>query len=233
MIRKSKREVPDLEERIRQLETQYKTKYSFKQIQAIDYGLSIDVPVELYADPKYSHEQMYELFDALNQGIDPTVFQDPRFDAKQMHEIMQGMIDGVDVSKYARHDIDGRSMTWIRLALQKEIDVDQYPEFWQGATGAQRKYLELNNKILQKSGDKRCFIKVNRYRREEYYMEVSIDDDTDVLSAMHALNAEKIEKVQHLKIELLKNQIFPLTNHPLKPTGNVETYLELSPIKDS
>lgn len=232
MIRKSKREVPDLEERLRQLETKYNTKYCYNQIQAIDYGLSINVPVELYADPRYSYDQMYELFDALSKGIDPSDFHDPAFDAKQMHEIMLGVMNGVDVSKYAKTNISARSMMWVRLALQKEIDVDQYPEFWQNAASAERKYKQLNNQIQESAGNKRFFIKVNRYRREEYYMEVQAEESVDLQNVIHLLNNEKIEKVYNLKNELLKQKIIPNDKSLLKPTGNVETYLELSPFKD-
>ena len=88
-------DVPDLGESIELLEQFYNVKYTHKQVEAINYGLWLNVEVEAYAHPQYDDEQMRTLFEALKKGIDPGPVSYTHLDVYKRQPLKKGLFYGI------------------------------------------------------------------------------------------------------------------------------------------
>ena len=219
-------DVPDLGESIELLEQFYNVKYTHNQVEAINYGLWLNVEVEAYAHPQYDDEQMRTLFEALKKGIDPGPLTDPVFTAGQMREILYGIENGIAIEKYANPNIDEKWMLWLRRALQKNIDIDAYPEFSKGRFPAQQKYLEITNERREACQNKKQIIRVERIRKEAYFMEVKAEDQVDVDAVLRRLNEQKLQKIRSVEDALNAEGIYSIERKLLNPVGRVENYIQ-------
>lgn len=223
-------EVPEVDKRILVLEKHYEKRYNRGQFEALIYGLSLQKDITPWADPMYTGNQMEILFETLEKGFDPTILANPEYTNEQMKEILIGIENNVEVQKFANPKYDAGWMRWLRLSLQKNIDIESYPEFYKTSTMAYLKYTEIVGKKREEASKagKRKVIQVERIRRECYYMEVLVDETTNLKEIVEDLNNLKFSKILQVEDYLHTEGVCSIERRLLKPREGNENYLTFS-----
>lgn len=96
------------------------------KIDAIIYGLTLNVAnIKSYIQ-EFNEDQLFEIFYSVEKGVDISIYVSPYFNEFQMQQIRFGLIDGVDVTVYLNPEFNEDQMMVIRWGLQNRVDTSIY-----------------------------------------------------------------------------------------------------------